>query len=105
MIKSPRGLPVKETIRVKSIRKAMAQTMKASVDTAALSQVTREIDVTALQSHRHVVGGSDETAISLNTLVMGAVARSLKRHPLLNVPRYIRLTVRPDGLKWKTARR
>jgi hypothetical protein len=45
---SPRGLPVKQTIRLKSIRKVMAQTMKASVENAALSQVSREIDLTPL---------------------------------------------------------
>jgi len=52
MTESPRGLPVKEAIRLKSIRKVMAKTMKASVETAALSQIAREIDVTALQELR-----------------------------------------------------
>ena len=55
MTESPRGLPVKETIRIKSVRKVMAQTMKASVNNVALSQVTREIDVTALQELRQKV--------------------------------------------------
>ena len=52
MAESPRGLPVKQTIRLKSIRKVMAQTMKASVNNAALSQISREIDITALQTLR-----------------------------------------------------
>lgn len=82
MTESPRGLPVKEVIRLKSIRKAMAKTMKASVDSAALSQVTREIDVTELQQLRQTNFKSQN--ISLNTLIMFAAAKTLKQHPLLN---------------------
>jgi pyruvate dehydrogenase E2 component (dihydrolipoamide acetyltransferase) len=78
MADSPRGLPVKQTLKLNAIRKAMAQTMKASVQTAALSQVNREIDVTDLHERRTGLG------VSLNTLLMAAVARSLPEHPLLN---------------------
>lgn len=84
MVTSPRGLLVKETIRLKSIRKAMAQSMKASVDTAALSQISREIDVTALQTLRREHLADTAPRISLNTLLMAAVARTLPQHPLLN---------------------
>ena len=84
MSESPRGLPVKQTIRLNRIRKAMAQTMKASVETAALSQVNREIDVTAVQTLRRQQLASIEPRISLNTLLMAAVARTLPDHPLLN---------------------
>ena len=84
MAESPRGLPVREAIRLKSIRKAMAQTMKASVDNAALSQVNREIDVTALLELRVERLAEVQPRVSLNTLVMAAVARTLPRHPLLN---------------------
>ena len=84
MVDSPRGLPVKEIIPLKSIRKTMAQAMKASVDNAALSQVSREIDLTALQVQRREKLAGSEPRISLNTLVMAAVARTLPRHPLLN---------------------
>lgn len=84
MAESPRGLPVKETIRLKSIRKVMAQTMKASVDNAALSQISREIDVTALQTLRREKLMDAQPRVSLNTLVMSAVARTLPHHPLLN---------------------
>jgi len=52
MADSPRGLPVKQVIRLKNIRKAMAQAMKSSVANAALSQVSREIDLTPLQTLR-----------------------------------------------------
>lgn len=84
MPESPRGLPVKETIRLKSIRKVMAQTMKASVDNAALSQISREIDVTALQTLRREKLVDAQPRVSLNTLIMAAVARTLPHHPLLN---------------------
>ncbi len=83
MATSPRGLPIRETIRLNRLRKVMAQTMKASVDTAALSQVNREVDVTALQELRRSAPVS-ELRLSLNTLIMAAVARTLPRHPLLN---------------------
>lgn len=84
MTDSPRGLPIKETIRVKGIRKVMAQTMKASVDSAALSQVSREIDVTELQALRKSFATGQENRVSLNTLMMVAAARTLPQHSLLN---------------------
>ena len=84
MATSPRGLPVKETLRLNRLRKVMAQTMKASVDSAALSQVNREIDVTALQELRRSTPADSASRLSLNTLIMAAVARTLPSHPLLN---------------------
>jgi pyruvate dehydrogenase E2 component (dihydrolipoamide acetyltransferase) len=84
MTHSPRGLPIKNTIRLNRVRKAMAQTMKASVDRAAISQVSREIDVTALQAFRRQELIGLEPPISLNTLIMAGVGRTLPRHPLLN---------------------
>jgi pyruvate dehydrogenase E2 component (dihydrolipoamide acetyltransferase) len=61
----------------------MAKGMKVSVETLALSQVSRELDLTRLQAMRRERSGSD-TKYSLNTLLMAAVARSLPAHPLLN---------------------
>ena len=84
MTESPRGLPVKETIRLTSIRKVMARTMKASVDNAALSQINREFDVTPLKKLREERLVEVRPRVSLNTLVMAAVARTLPHHPLLN---------------------
>lgn len=84
MADSPRGLPVKQTIRLKSIRKVMSQTMKASVENAALSQISREIDVTALQTLRREKLADVQPRVSLNTLIMAAVGRTLPQHPLLN---------------------
>jgi pyruvate dehydrogenase E2 component (dihydrolipoamide acetyltransferase) len=75
---SPRGLPVRETLRLTSIRKAMAAGMQQAVQTAALSQVNREIDVTLMQERRAQLG------VSFNVLMMAAVARTLLDHPLLN---------------------
>jgi len=84
MTDSPRGLPVKEVIRLKSIRKMMAQAMKTSIQTGALSQISREIDVTPLQTLRRETLADAQPKISLNTLLMAAVARTLPAHPLLN---------------------
>lgn len=84
MVESPRGLPVKEAIRLKSVRKVMAKTMKASVDNAALSQLAREVDVTALQELRVKLSEGQESRVSLNTLIMMATARTLRQHPMLN---------------------
>lgn len=84
MIESPRGIPVRETIKVRSIRKAMAQTMKASVDNAALSQVCREIDVTHLQLLRKKLQAELKEDLSINTLLMVAIARALPSQPMLN---------------------
>jgi pyruvate dehydrogenase E2 component (dihydrolipoamide acetyltransferase) len=84
MTESPRGLPVKQTIHLNQLRRVMAKTMKASVDNAALSQVSREIDVTALQSLRREKLAGTEPRLSLNTLLLAAVARTLPAHPLLN---------------------
>lgn len=81
---SPRGIPVKETIRLKTTRKVMAQTMKASVENAALSQICREVDVTELITYRESLKSEHNQNVSLNTLMMVSIARTLPAHPLLN---------------------
>jgi len=58
----------------------MAQTMRDSVQRAALSQITREMDLTAVQTARRASAGS----ASLNVFLLAAVARTLPHHPLLN---------------------
>ena len=78
---SPRSLPVKQTLPLGRIRKVMAQTMSDSVHRAALSQVTREMDLSAVQTARRAAGGN---RFSLNTYILAGVARTLPRHPLLN---------------------
>jgi pyruvate dehydrogenase E2 component (dihydrolipoamide acetyltransferase) len=79
-IASPRGLPVKQVLPLGRVRRVMAQSMRDSVQRAALSQVTRELDLTALQAARRTMPGR----VSLNVFLMAAVARTLPRHPLLN---------------------
>jgi pyruvate dehydrogenase E2 component (dihydrolipoamide acetyltransferase) len=76
-----RGIPVKQTTPLSRVRKMMAQSMEESVRRAALSQVTREMDLSAVQAARAAAG---EQRHSLNTYIMAAVARALPNHPLLN---------------------
>lgn len=79
-----RGLPVKQIIALDRVRKAMAKGLKTSVETLALSQVSRELDLSALQTARRQQPQAAATRLSLNTLIMAAVARTLPAHPLLN---------------------
>ena len=80
-ISTHRGIAVKETKPLGQLRKMMAKSMHASVQQGALSQVTREMDLTAVQAARAAAG---EQRHSLNTYLMAAVARALPNHPLLN---------------------
>src|SRR5512137_641900 len=59
---SPRGLAVKQSMPLGRVRRVMAQTMRDSVQRAALSQVSREMDLTAVVAAR----------------------RAMSSHPLLN---------------------
>ncbi len=83
MSDSRRPLPVKEAIPLNRLGRAMAKGMKASVETLALSQVSRELDLTSLQALRREKSNKGEK-LSLNTLLMAAVARTLPDHKLLN---------------------
>lgn len=76
-----RSIAVKQVMPLGRVRKMMAQSMQASVQRAALSQVTREMDLSAVQAARAAAG---EQRHSLNTYIMTAVARTLPNHPLLN---------------------
>jgi pyruvate dehydrogenase E2 component (dihydrolipoamide acetyltransferase) len=78
---SHRGVTVKETMKVSTLRRMMAKSMQESVQRAALSQVTREMDLSAVQAARQAAG---EGRHSLNTYVLAAVAHTLPQHPLLN---------------------
>lgn len=84
MDKSSRGLPVKTTLKLNYLRKYMNRTMKASVDNAVLAQVSREIDVSNLRAMRRTKFANSTPRVSLNTLIMAAVTRTLVGHPLLN---------------------
>lgn len=76
-----RSIPIKQAMPLGRVRKMMAQSMQASVQRAALSQVTREMDLSAVQAARAAAG---DTRHSLNTYIMAAVAQTLPTHPLLN---------------------
>ena len=76
-----RSIPIKQVTPLGRVRKMMAQGMQDSVQRAALSQVTREMDLSAVQAARAAAG---EQRHSLNTYLMAAVARTLPNHPLLN---------------------
>jgi pyruvate dehydrogenase E2 component (dihydrolipoamide acetyltransferase) len=76
-----RNLPVQEIIPLGLIRKSMVKAMKDSVQRAALSQITREVDLSSVIALRKRYDGK---APSLNIYIMVAVAQTLKRHPLLN---------------------
>ena len=79
-----RGLPVKQVVKLNRIQKAMAKGMKASLMELALSQVSRELDFTELKSCCANLSQKGLHRISINALVMAAVARTLTKHPYLN---------------------
>jgi pyruvate/2-oxoglutarate dehydrogenase complex dihydrolipoamide acyltransferase (E2) component len=75
MTSTHRGVAVKQVLPLNRLQKSMAKAMKLSTNTLALSQVSRELDLSALQPLR---------TYGLNTLLMASVARTLPAHPLLN---------------------
>lgn len=78
-----RGIPVKQKIALNRVQKAMVKGMKTSVEVLALSELSRELDITELQKARKQVAAG-RPAFSINTLLMAAVARCLPAHPFLN---------------------
>lgn len=76
-----RGLPVRQILTLGRVRAVMVHAMKDSVQRAALSQVTRELDLTAVQAARQAAG---EQRVSLNVYLLAAVARILPQNPLFN---------------------
>jgi pyruvate dehydrogenase E2 component (dihydrolipoamide acetyltransferase) len=76
-----RGLAVKQVLPLGRVRKVMAQAMHESVRRAALSLVSSEMDLGAVQAARQAAG---EARHSITVYVMAAVARVLPDHPLLN---------------------
>ncbi|MCS6826764.1 MAG: 2-oxo acid dehydrogenase subunit E2 [Caldilinea sp.] len=76
-----RGIPVKRRTSLTRVRRMMVQSMEESVRRAALGQVTREMDLSAVQAARAAAGARRR---SVNTYVLAAVARALPNHPLLN---------------------
>ena len=70
-----RGVVVKQILPLNHLQKNMAKAMKTSLDTLALCQVCRELDLSALQPFE---------TYGLNTFLMASVAQTLTTHPLLN---------------------
>lgn len=56
--------------------------MKSSVETQALSQISREIDMTSLTTF--IDSRKEQNPLSLNTPLMAVIARTLPQHPYLN---------------------
>jgi len=79
---SPRGLPVKQVIPLGRLRRAMAQHMRDSVTRGALSQISRQVDLTEIQTRRRDL--PKDWPHSLNVYLLAAVAKTLPQHPLLN---------------------
>ena len=79
-----RGLTLARREPLHRLRRVMAQTMKQSVDTAALSQLAREVDVTVASAWRAAALAGGAPKFSLNDVFMGAVARTLPAHPWLS---------------------
>ena len=66
--------------RLTRLQKVMVKTMANATATAALSQVTRAVDMTSVLTDRE----TRPTRPSINTYVVAAVATSLGAHPMLN---------------------
>ncbi len=84
MTAADRGLTLARREPLNRLRRVMAQTMKQSVDTAALSQLAREVDVTAASAWRAAALAGGAARFSLNDVLMSAVARTLPAHPWLS---------------------
>ncbi len=78
--------------RLTRLQRAMVKTMSNAVSVAALSQVTREIDMSSVIRDRE----ARTARPSINTYVMAAVAGRLGSHPLLNGRLEGREVVVPD---------
>lgn len=82
--------PVLETkeIPVTGIRKIIAQRMMASLTSTAQLTINRSFDATAIQSFRRKLKSAGKTfnlpQVTINDLIVYAVAKTLVRHPELN---------------------
>lgn len=73
-------LPIAAELPLNRVRRAMAKAMAATVTTAALSQVVRDVDLGPVLRAR----GATTSAPSVNSLILHAVATTLPRHAVLN---------------------
>jgi pyruvate dehydrogenase E2 component (dihydrolipoamide acetyltransferase) len=77
-----RGVIVRERIILGRVRRVMSKNMQDSVNRAALSQISRQVNLTEVQAFRQVA--VPEKRLSLNTFLLAVIARTLPDHPLLN---------------------
>jgi pyruvate dehydrogenase E2 component (dihydrolipoamide acetyltransferase) len=80
--------------RLGRLGRAMAKSMTAAVSTAALSQVTKQIDLGSVVDDRATL----DDPVSINTYVLAAVAACLGRHPMLNGRLDDKTVVTPDAV-------
>ncbi len=77
-----------EVIPLTGIRKRIADRMRQSLNVSAQLTLTRTVEATALLEYRRQVKSEGERLglpnITLNDMLVFAVARTLKRHPALN---------------------
>lgn len=85
---APEAAPVVKSIPFAGMRKAIAQNMHASLHTTAQLTAFVEVDVTEMVRFRDTVRDayrSDESVkVSYNDILILAVSRALKRHPVMN---------------------
>ncbi|RLE17221.1 MAG: 2-oxo acid dehydrogenase subunit E2 [Actinobacteria bacterium] len=80
--------------RLGRLGRAMAKSMATATSTAALSQVTKQIDLGSVVEDRE----SLDDPVSVNTYVLAAVAACLGRHPMLNGRLEDKTVITPDAV-------
>lgn len=80
--------------RLGRLGRAMAKSMANATSTAALSQVTKQIDLGSVVEDR----ASLDDPVSVNTYVLAAVAACLERHPMLNGRLEDKTVITPDAV-------
>jgi pyruvate dehydrogenase E2 component (dihydrolipoamide acetyltransferase)/2-oxoglutarate dehydrogenase E2 component (dihydrolipoamide succinyltransferase) len=82
------GRRVKETIRLKGMRKVIAERMYSSLSSSAQLTMMGEFDVTEVVRFREAFSGQEKvigTKITYTEILVYAIARALKGHPDINV--------------------
>jgi pyruvate dehydrogenase E2 component (dihydrolipoamide acetyltransferase) len=80
--------------RLGRLGRAMAKSMATAVSTAALSQVTKQIDLGSVVDDRATL----DAPLSINTYVLASVAACLGRHPMLNGRLEEKTVITPDSV-------
>lgn len=80
--------------RLGRLGRAMAKSMTTATSTAALSQVTKQIDLGSVVDDRATLNNP----VSVNTYVLAAVAACLGKHPMLNGRLEGKTVITPDAV-------